>query len=166
VTFSLLPKLNKYTDQAVASFHEQLTGRLAAIPGVTLVSSSLVPAIAGSTWSSNVAVEGYTPASDAGANSDYNRIGAGYFRTMGMPLIGGREFTPADNPAAPKVAIVNEAFVRQFLPNQNPIGRHMAQGNGKPNMEIVGVVKNAKYADLKEPPPPVFFTPLLQNARW
>jgi predicted permease len=166
VTFSLMPRLNKYTDQATASFHEQLTDRLAAIPGVTLVSSAMVPAIAGSSWSSNITVEGYTPTSDAGADSDLNHIGAGYFRTMGMPLIGGREFTRADNLAAPKVAIVNQAFVRQFLPNQNPIGRHMAQGDGKPNMEIVGVVKNAKYADLKEPPPAVYFTPLQQNARW
>jgi hypothetical protein len=70
VTFSLMPRLNKYTDQATASFHEQLTDRLAAIPGVKLVSSAMVPAIAGSTWSSNVTVEGNTPTSDAGADSD------------------------------------------------------------------------------------------------
>jgi predicted permease len=166
LTFSLMPRLNKYTDQATASFHQQLTDRLAAIPGVKLVSSAMVPAIAGSTWGSNVTVEGYTSATDAGSDSDYNRIGAGYFRTMGMPLIGGREFTPADNLAGPKVVIVNEAFARQFLPNQNPIGRHMALGDGKPNMEIVGVVKNAKYSDLKERPPSVFFTPLQQNVHW
>jgi predicted permease len=166
VTFSLLPKLNQYTDRAIASFHEQLTGRLAAIPGVRLVSSAQVPAIANSTSSQTITVEGYTPPSDDGTNSDYNQIGAGYFRTMGMPLIGGREFTRSDNLAAPKVAIVNEAFVRQFLPNQNPIGRHLGRGSNKLEIEIVGVVKDAKYADLKEPPPAVFYTPLQQSTRW
>jgi predicted permease len=167
VTFSLLPKLNKYTDQAIAALHEQLTGRLAAIPGVTLVSSAQVPVIANNTSSQSITIEGYTPPSDDGAGSDYNLIGAGFFRTIGMPLIGGREFTPSDNLAAPKVAIVNEAFVRQFFQKQNPIGRHLARGNNsKPDMEIIGVVKDAKYADMKEPPPPVFYTPIVQATRW
>ena len=168
VTFSLLPKLNKYTDQAIAALHEQLTERLAAIPGVTLVSSAQVPVIANSSSSRTITVEGYTPPSDDGASSNYNMIGAGFFRTVGMPLIGGREFTRSDNLAAPKVAIVNEAFVRQFFTKQNPIGRHLGGGdrNSKPDIEIVGVVKDAKYADMKEPPPPVFYTPILQATRW
>ncbi|HXB67187.1 MAG TPA: ABC transporter permease [Candidatus Acidoferrales bacterium] len=169
VTFSLLPKLNKYTDQAVAAFHEQLTDRLAAIPGVTLVSSAQVPVIANSTSSQSITIEGYTPPSDDGAGSDYNLIGAGFFRTIGIPLLGGREFTRRDNAAAPKVAIVNEAFVRQFFARQNPLGRHLARGSPKttsPDLEIVGVVKDARYADMKQPPPPVFYTPLQQAERW
>jgi len=167
VTFSLLPKLNKYTDQAAAAFHEQLTGRLAAIPGVTLVSSAQVPVIANWTSSQTITVEGYTPPSDDGAESDLNLVGAGFFRTIGIALIGGREFTRADNLAAPKVAIVNEAFVRQFIQKQNPIGRHLGRGGtSKPDMEIVGVVKDARYADMKEPPPPVFYTPIQQATRW
>jgi len=166
VTFSLLPKLNKYTDPAIAALHEELTGRLAAIPGVTLVSSAQVPVIANSSSSRTITVEGYTPPSDDGAVSNYNQIGAGFFRTVGMPLIGGREFTRSDNLAAPKVAIVNEAFVRQFFAKQSPLGRHLGSGSNKPDMEIVGVVKDARYADLKEPPPPVFYLPIAQSTRW
>src|SRR5205823_14154262 len=116
-------------------------------------SSAQGAAIAGSISSRSLTVEGYTPPSDHGADSNYNAIGAGYFRTMGIPLIGGREFARSDNAFAPKVAIVNEAFVRQFLPNRNPIGRHLGLSSGQPTIEIVGVVKDAKYADLKQPPP-------------
>ena len=167
VTFSLLPKLNRYTDQSIATLHDQLTARLAAIPGVTLVSSAQVPVIANSSSSQTITVEGYAPPSDDGPNSDYNRVGVGFFRTLGIPLIGGREFTPSDNLAGPKVAIVNEAFVRQFFAGRTSLGRHIGSGNNKPaDIEIVGVVKDAKYADMKEPPPPVFYTPIAQSTRW
>ncbi len=165
ITFSLLPKLNKYTDQGIANFHRQLRERLAAIPGVALVSAAQVPAIAGWSSSTSISVEGYVPPGDSGANSNYNVVDAGYFRTIGIPLIAGREFTIADNAAGPKVAMVNEAFVRKFLPNQNPLGRHLGQGS-KPENEIVGVVKDAKYAEMKEPPPAVYYTPLDQSRRW
>ncbi|HMC61278.1 MAG TPA: ABC transporter permease, partial [Candidatus Solibacter sp.] len=167
VTFSLLPKLNKYTDRAIAALHERLTVRLAAIPGVTLVSSAQVPVIANWNSSQTITIEGYTPPSDDGADSNLNLVDAGFFRTIGMPLIGGREFTRRDNLAAPKVAIVNEAFVRKFFQKRNPIGRHLGRGNNsKPDLEIVGVVKDAKYADMKEPPPPVFYTPIQQAEHW
>ncbi|MBZ5624155.1 MAG: ABC transporter permease [Acidobacteriia bacterium] len=165
VTFSLLPKLNRYTDQGVAAFHEQLIGRLAAIPGVTLVSAARVPAIAGSNSSTTIEVEGYVAPSEDGAESNFNVVASGYFRTMGIPLIAGREFTRADNLSGPKVALVNEAFVRHFLPNRNPLGRHISRG-APLDTEIVGVVKDAKYANMREPAPPVFYTPLDQNTRW
>jgi putative ABC transport system permease protein len=83
---------------------------------------------------------------------------------LGMPLIAGREFTRADNLSAPKIAVVNEAFVRHFWLNQNPLGRHLERN--KTSIEVVGVVKDARYADMKEPPPPVFYLPLEQATRW
>lgn len=166
LTFSISPKLNKYTDQSAAQLYDRLTGRLAAIPGTTLVSAANVPAIAGDTDDENITVPGYAPPTDEAADSNVNAVGPDYFRTMGMPLIAGREFTPADNLAAPKVAVVNEAFVRHFLPNQNPLGHHFARGGGdkaKPDIEIVGVVKDAKYADMREAPPRTHYIPYRQN---
>ena len=168
LTFSLSPKQNKYTDQATAQLYEQLTGRLAAIPGTRLVSAANTPAIAGTTNSQNITVEGYTPPTDDAADSNSDLVGPDYFRTMGTPLIAGREFTPADNLAAPKVGIVNEAFVRHFLANQNPLGRHIALSTGdkvKPDIEIVGVVKDAKYAEMREAPPRAFYIPYRQMKR-
>jgi predicted permease len=82
-------------------------------------------------------------------------------------LIAGREFRKGDSPAAPKVALVNETFARKFFAGQNPIGRHLGRSRDKElNIEIVGVVKDTKYASMKEPPPSVFYTPLEQNTRW
>jgi putative ABC transport system permease protein len=168
LTFSISPKLNKYTDQGAAQLYDRLTERLAAIPGTKQVSAADTPAIAGSTNNGNITVEGYVPPTDEAADSNIDAVGADYFRTMGTPLIAGREFTPADNLAAPKVAVVNEAFVRHFLPNQNPLGHHFAEGAGdkvKPNIEIVGVVKDAKYADMRETPPRAYYLPYRQNKR-
>ncbi|MPY88129.1 MAG: FtsX-like permease family protein [Luteitalea sp.] len=125
MTFSIGPKLNGYTDQRVAQLHEQLTDQLAQIPGVTLVSSARTGTISGNTTGTSFNVEGYTPPSGDTADSLYNYVGAGYFRTMGTPLVAGREFTRADHASAPPVAVVNEEFVRQFVPNQNPLGRHI-----------------------------------------
>jgi predicted permease len=166
LTFSLSPKLNKYTDQGAAQLYDQLSERLAAIPGVKLVSAADTPAIAHSTNGSNITVEGYTPPTDDAADSNVDEVGPSYFRTMGMPLIAGREFSEADNLAAPKVAVVNEAFVRHFLPNQNPLGHHFGRGGGngvKLDIEIVGVVKDAKYSDMREAPPRAYYTPYRQD---
>jgi putative ABC transport system permease protein len=166
LTFSISPKLNKYTDERAAQFYDQLTQRLASIPGTRLVSAANTPAIAGDTSTTNVTVEGYTPSPDESTDSNQDVIGPDYFRTMGTPLIAGREFTPADNLAAPKVAIVNEAFVRHFLPNRNPLGHRLARGAGdkvKLDIEIVGVVKDAKYADMGAATPRAYYLPYRQN---
>jgi len=166
LSFSISPKLNKYTDQSAAQLYDRLTERLAAIPGTKLVSAAIMAAIAGNTASENITVPGYAPPTDEAADTNVNAVGSDYFRTMGMPLIAGREFTPADNLAAPKVAVVNEAFVRHFLANQNPLGHYFSQGGGdkvKPDIEIVGVVKDAKYADVREAPPRTLYLPYRQS---
>ncbi len=168
LTFAVSPKLNKYTDQSAAQLYDRLTERLAAMPGTRLVSAATTPAIAGNTDWTNITVEGYTAPTDEDADSNIDAVGPDYFRTMGMPLMSGREFMPADNLAAPRVAVVNEAFVRHYLPNQNPVGHRFAQGGGndvKPDIEIVGVVKDAKYADMREAPPRAYYVPYRQSKR-
>jgi predicted permease len=80
---------------------------------------------------------------------------------MGVPLIAGREFTERDNLAGPKVAIVNEQFVKTFLPGRNPLGVHFS-GSYK-DMEIVGIVKDSHYADVKQTPPNLYYTPWRQD---
>ena len=166
LTFSLSPKLNKYTDLAAAQLYDQLSERLAAIPGTLLVSAANTPAIAGDTSSGNITVEGYVPPTDEAADSNIDEVGPSYFRTMGMALIAGREFSTADNMASPKVAVVNETFARHFLANQNPLGHHFGHGGGnavKLDIEIVGVVKDAKYAEMRETPPRAYYTPYRQD---
>ena len=164
LTFSVSPRQNRYTDPASRQFYEAFIEKLTAIPGVRLVSAGQIPAIAGNSASKTITVPGYVPPDDNSADSDYDIIAPDYFRTMGIPLIPGREFAAADGPDAPKVAIVNEEFVKHFLAGQNPIGYKFATGigNGPPNIEIVGVVKSAKYADMKDVPPRVYYTPYRQ----
>jgi predicted permease len=168
LTFSLTPRLNGYDDARSLQFFERLQERLAAIPGVTSATASRVPAIAGSASSGNMTVEGFTAAGDSDSQSSLNEIGPDYFRTLGVALVAGREFTVADRAGAPKVAIVNEAFAKHFIGNRHPLGVGVFRGGGnnvKFDTLIVGVVKDAKYSSMKESPPPVYYTPFAQSPR-
>jgi hypothetical protein len=91
-------------------------------------------------------------------------VGVDYFRTLGITLIAGREFTDADTKGSPKVAVVNEAFARKFNLTDRVIGKRMALGAGnKPlDIEIVGLVRDAKYDEVREPAPPQFVMPYRQ----
>ncbi|MCH7890224.1 MAG: ABC transporter permease [Gemmatimonadetes bacterium] len=165
ITFAVSPELNGYEAERSLAFFERTEEELAAIPGVTGVSAALVPVLAGSSWGSSVRVEGFESGPDIDADSRYNEIGPNYFSTLGMPLLGGREFTLSDGAGAPKVAIVNEAFTRKFgLDTRNAVGRFMGSGRGDElDTEIVGVVQDAKYSDVKQEVPPVFFRPYRQD---
>jgi predicted permease len=168
LTFSIDPRLNRYTDEQAAAFYAELTGRLAALPQVRQVSAARVPAIAGRASSGNITVEGFTPVDDADSDTSFNDVGPGYFRTMGIPLLAGREFTPRDEAGAPRVAVVNEAFVRRFLAGRPPLGQRFGWGVGRrvrPDIEIVGVARDAKYSTMKQAPPSVFFVPYRQRER-
>ena len=110
-------------------------------------------------------VEGYTPREDEDADSDTNTVGAGFFRTLGTPLLAGREFTTADREGAQKVVVVNQAFVKHFLAGRNAIGKRMKVGAGSDplNLDIVGVVKDADNLSLRETVKPMYYLPLEQN---
>jgi predicted permease len=141
---------------------------IAAVPGVTNVVAAIVPVIAGDNWGNSLGVEGFNAGPDTDTNASYNGIGPGYFKTMGIPLIAGREFTRADAFGSPKVTIVNQAFARKFNLGDNPLGKHIGLGGGpgtKLDIEIVGVVKDAKYSDVKREPPPQYFMPYRQEER-
>jgi predicted permease len=159
IGFSVSPSLNGYTNEQSRALFERMEADLAAIPGVRHVAASMVPLIAGSNWGNNVTVEG-RPARDQD-HSMMNEIGPGFFGKMGVPLIAGREFTESDYLAGPKVAIVNEQFVKKILEGRSPMGLHF--GSGKPEMEIVGVVKDSHYAGVKQEPPPLYYTPWRQD---
>jgi predicted permease len=165
ITFGISPELNGYKPQRSAELFERLEDELAALPGVTGVTEGLVPLLSGSNWGSSVRVEGFEAGPDADTESRYNEIGAGYFRTLGIPLIAGRELTRADAAGAPKVAIVNEAFAKKFNLGRNVVGKRMANsgGNGPLDIEIVGFAQDAKYADVKQKVPPQFFRPYRQD---
>jgi len=164
LTFGVSPELNGYSGERSQGLFRRLTDRLRAIPGITGVSYSLVPLLADNNWGNDVDVEGYPTGPDVDNNSRFNSVGPDYFSTLGMPLITGREFTTADAVGSPQVAVVNQAFARKFRLGTNPVGHRMDMGNRKYDMEIVGLVKDAKYSSVKDSVPPLFFTPLLQDS--
>ncbi len=166
VTFGLSPELNAYTPERSAALFERLEQELAATPGVSGVTASLVPLIDGDNWGSDVSVQGFQRGPDTDANARFNEVGAGYFRTLRIPLIAGREFTTRDTRDAAKVAIVNEAFAKKFNLGHDAVGKFMANGGGpnvKLDMQIVGLVKDAKYSQVKQEIPPLFFIPYRQD---
>ena len=164
VTFGISPELNGYTPERSLVLFQRLEDDLAAVPGVISATSSLVPALAGSNWGTDVQVQGFKTGPDIDNNSRYNEVGAGYFKTMGVPLIAGREFTRADNLKAPKVAIVNEEFARKFNLGREAVGKLIGSGpDDKLDTEIVGLVQNAKYSEVKDKIPPLFFRPYAQD---
>jgi putative ABC transport system permease protein len=96
-------------------------------------------------------------------------VGPDYFRTVGIPLVAGREFNGGDDLGTPNVAIVNEAFARKYTSGLNPIGARMAEGAGDKiqfDIEIVGLVRNARYSQIKDAPPPQYYLPYRQRKRF
>ncbi|HSK19123.1 MAG TPA: FtsX-like permease family protein, partial [Longimicrobiales bacterium] len=163
-TFSISPELNGYAPERSRALFERLEDELAAIPGVTSVSAAMVPLLAGSNWGSDVSVEGYKPLPDQGAHGRFNSIGPGYFRTTGTPLIAGREFTRADALTTPKVAVVNEEFARRYNLGREAVGKRMGVGGSELDIEIIGLVRNAKYSEVRNEALPLFFRPYRQDA--
>ena len=167
LTFGVSPELNGYKPERSRVFFARLEEELRAIPGVQGVTVGMVGLIQGNNWGNSVNVEGFPRGPDVDNNSRWNEVGAGYFKTLGIPLLSGREFTDADALGGPKVAIVNEAFARKFHLGRNAVGKRIGSeynGNEQLDVEIVGLVKDAKYSDVKQVIPPVFFQPYRQDS--
>ena len=163
LTFGISPRLNGYSlDQSLQLFG-RLEDELAAVPGVTRVTAGLVPLLAGSNWNSTVSVEGFPAGPDTDTDASFNVVGAGYFRALGVTLLAGREFATADGKGQAKVAVVNEAFARKFNLGRAAVGKHMSTGGDKLDIEIVGLVRDAKYSDVKDAVPPTFVLPYRQS---
>lgn len=164
VTFGVSPQLNGYDPERAKQFFERMEQELAAIPGVSHVSAAMVPVLAGSNWTNDVSVEGFERGPGIDANASFNMIGPGYFDALHIPVRRGREFSESDNAVGMKVAIVNEAFVRKFNLGGDAVGRRMGTGDAL-DMEIIGVVADAKYNQVKGEMPPLYFTPWRQSPR-
>jgi predicted permease len=168
VVFSIAPELISYSTERTRALFERIEDELSSTPGVTNVVATMVPLISGDNWNNSMVVEGFQAAPDTNTSASFNGVGPGFLKTVGIPLVAGREFTRADAAGTPKVAIVNQAFLKKFTITENPLGRHIAPGGGpsaKPDIEIVGVAQDAKYSDVKRVAPPQYFLPYRQEER-
>ena len=164
VTFAISPDRNGYEPPASLDLFERTEDALATLPGITSVTASRIPLLAGRISSSNIRVEGFEDGPDVDNNARFNWIGLDYFRTFGITMLAGREFTRSDVLRAPKVAIVNEEFARKFNLGRAVVGRRMGVGRGDElDIEIVGLVQNAKYSDVRNEASPQYFLPYRQH---
>jgi predicted permease len=134
---------------------------------VTSAVAAVVPVLAGDNWNNSLVVEGFEAGPDTNTTASLNMVGPGFLKTLGMALVAGREFTRADTINAPKVAIVNQAFVKKFNLGDNPLGKRFGAGgpNAKPDIEIVGIAQDAKYSQVKSTVPPQYYVPYRQEER-
>jgi predicted permease len=150
----------------VADFYDRLLDRVKQLPGVRSASYSSFTPISGKEVGVNVAVEGYTLRAGEVANERFVGVSPGYFETMGIPILDGRDFKQEDvHPDAQSyqltnVAIINRTMAQRFFGGRSPLGKHFrfVEGN-RPPLEIVGVVADSKYNDLREGPTDFFYIP-------
>jgi predicted permease len=165
VTFDISPSLSGYDTTRAKALYARYEDELSSMPGTTGVATSMVPILSGDNWGNGVSVEGFKKVPDTNDESRFNAVGAGYFKTFGVPLLAGRDFTVSDASMAPRVAIVNEAFAKKFNLGRQVVGKHMSIGNDSLNIEIVGLAKDSKYSSVKDKIPPVFVLPYRQTDR-
>jgi len=163
--FTIAPKLNAYPAARTADLARRLTETVSGLPGVRSVTAAELATLTDDSSGTNVKVEGGDPAS-ADVRVTYNRIGPDYFSTLGIPLIAGREIAWTDNAEAPKVAVVNESMARRLVAGRNPLGVRFAFGaSERPDVAIVGVVRNSKSAKVTEDEGPFIYLSYLQDPK-
>ena len=163
--FSVNPQLNGYDfPRSVAFFHD-LETRISGLPGVLSLSGVQMALLMNEDRGSNVTVEGEPPDLAGTRHVLRNAIGPGHFSNLGIALLKGREFTDRDQATSPKVAVLNETMAKTFFPNAEALGRHMkfGSGNGRLDMEIVGIVKDSHHEDVKETPHPFVYIAYTQE---
>ena len=168
ITFSVQPSLNGYDTPRSIALYDQMRARLAAMPGVRSVGSGDVPTLSGDDEGSNITAEGSVQIPEELQDVDRVAVSPNYFSTLGIPLLSGRELTEADGATAPKVALVSESMAKRFFPGRNPLGMHFAFGGGngvKPDIEIVGVVKDVKQEHVSSTIQPYVYIPYAQRTK-
>jgi len=164
VTFRLSPERAGYDDAGAAVYYARVEEALAGIPTVTTLTTSAVPLFAGQNRSRGVNVQGFATGPDVDNGSHYNLVGTNYFSTFGVRLVAGREFTDADRRGAVRVAVVNQTFVKKFSLTTGAVGKYFSDPPDTATIQIVGVVPDVKYSQVKAPAPPVFYLPWRQRA--
>jgi predicted permease len=152
--------------------YRQLLERAATVPGVHGASASFTGVLSSETWRNVIAIEGFRPRDGQTLRSFVNAVTPTYFDVMRIAVLRGRAFSDEDRDQAANVTIVNDAFARQFLGGSEPIGARVGLCNsescdpsGTRMLEIVGIVNDAKYTNLRAPTPALIYVPFTQAAR-
>ena len=172
---SISPSIQGYSELQAQRIYEELLARVEQIPGIQ--SASLAATVPPEDWSSRVSIfyEGQVPPLDyyrghefeVGIRVDMNNVAPNYFRTMGIPILQGRDFSELDRPGAPLIAIVSQRLAQRLWPGQDAVGKRIEWpswvGAPRPPLEIIGVSADAKYRSLMADPPLLLYLPEFQN---
>jgi len=164
--FRLNPPRSRYSDVQMQSLYGQLEEKLAAIPGVRSATMSNIAIIGDGHSGSTFHVSGREIAPGDEERIQTNAVGADFFQTMGIGLLEGRGFSAHDTAISTKVAVVNQTLVRRFFPKQDPIGQTFTcdSEDGAGPIQIIGVVADTRYADLRSDTPATFYVPYVQRS--
>lgn len=163
LSFSISPARNGYSPERSRELFHTVEQRLSALPGVASASASMVPILSDTNWDSNVSVQGFESSPDTNTNARYNAVGPAFFDALSIPFLRGRRFSERDVADRTRVAIVNQSFIRKFDMGRDAVGKRMSQGSGGDlDIEIIGVVADAAYSNIKQGTPPQFFLSIYQ----
>jgi putative ABC transport system permease protein len=157
-----------YPRERWSAVYRQMLDELRLIPGVRSASVSSITPVCHCRWPGEVVAEGYTPKSHDDAIASFNNVTDRYFETIGTPMIGGRDFNNHDTSSSPKVAIVSQSMAQKYFGAANPIGQHFRVRDGNTAnepVEIVGIVKDARYFSLRAESSPLIFIPWSQGGK-
>jgi len=152
---------SSYAPEKIASIYAEIERQMRKIPGVRNVALALYVPMSGNNWQSGISVAGKPRQTIA---PSWDRVSPAFFDTIGAHILRGRGFDERDTPDAPQVAIVNQKFVEQYFPNEDPVGKRFGLGGVEHSgdYQIVGVVNTIRFRDLRREGRPFFFLPLLQ----
>jgi len=177
ISFDIDPALNGYSGRRIRSFYQQLRDRVNGMPGVESAGLSAMKMLDGDEWDSSTSVEGYEPKQGEDMSPNWNAVSPGFFKTMGVKILAGRDFDQRDEnpivenkPGPPgddngpgwKVCLINEKLAKKYFGNRNPVGRHLGQGTDpgtKMNIEILGVFSDFRYQNMRDEIPRQVFVP-------
>jgi predicted permease len=159
--FHLQPPHTRYPYPKDLALERRIEGRLTGVPGVDSVTLSASPLLSHDMSNDYFVPDGRcNDETKEKESADYNDVGENFFSTMGIGIVAGRGFNSHDTEASPKVAVINQALARKFFPATDPIGKTF----NKQHIQIVGIVADAKYDNLRDPDPPTFYVPYQQAA--
>jgi predicted permease len=167
ITFAVNPSLGGYEPERRFAFFKQVREEIAAEPGIASVSMADVPLMTNSDMSHTVSVVGYEAKEGENMNPNFNEVGPGFFSTLGIPLLAGRDFDDTDRIGSHRVAMVNESFARYFFGDKDAVGGHFVEnrfkGTPDSDTEIVGVVKDTRAGSLREEQRRFVYVPYTQE---
>ena len=166
LAFDVNPTLSRYDTKWTTDYYRRLYQTLSTLPGIESHTFAVVPVLENNEWDNWVTIEGYSPKPDERPDPHMQFCSPGFFKTLKIPVLLGRDFDERDDADAPKVGIVNQKFVRRYFGDANPLGRHIGMGidpGTKTDIQIVGVVGDTKYESMRDEIPYELYIPTSQQ---